>query len=98
MRSARISPNQTRDSTQARFDRLGGVNPGYYAIADRLNIPHRRAEEPAVLAIELAYTLVAHLICRISRIETVPEHSLACNTQPKLLLELHGLIAVNALK
>src|ERR1700733_15605964 len=55
--------------------------------------PRWLAKEPAVLAVELAGTLVSHLKRRTCGVQTIDEHTSPRGLQPKLLLILkrtHG--------
>jgi len=56
---------------------LRSVDRDDFAVAHCLDVPHRRlAKETAVLAIELAHTLVSHFISRAGCVHTVLQQAL----------------------
>src|SRR5438445_1173481 len=68
---------------------LSNIDLGDVALSQGLDVSNGRlAEESAVLAAELAHTLVADLVRSVCSIETVHQHSLACSLEPQLFLIL----------
>ena len=60
---------------------LRSVDRDDSAVAHCLDVSDRRlAKETAVLAIELAHTLVSHFISHAGCVHTVLQHALSCDT------------------
>ena len=60
---------------------LRSVDRDVFAVAHCLDVSDRMlAKETAILAIELAHTLVSHFISGDGRVHTVLRHALSCDT------------------